>query len=217
MTILRKGYLSPAIREKEILRYSGCRVPDESTIALMHSCIDEAQKVLTYEVCYCILPVEIRGDICDFGCFSLTSQGLAKNLSSSTQVVLFAATVGTGLDRLIAKYGRVSPSRALMMQALGAERIEALCDEFCKDISTELNTCLAPRFSPGYGDLPLETQRDIFAVLDPSRQIGLTLNYSLLMSPSKSVTAFAGMANECNNTNKCSLCDKTNCNFRRVL
>ncbi len=217
MTVLRKNYPFPPLREKEILRYAGCRDADESTLALMRSCIDEAQKVLTFEVCYCILPVEIRGDICDFGCFSLTSQGLAKNLSNSRSAVLFAATVGTGLDRLIAKYGRISPSRALMMQAIGAERIEALCDTFCNDISAELNTCLAPRFSPGYGDLPLWAQKDIFAILDPSRQIGLTLNDSLLMSPSKSVTAFAGMTNECNNTNKCSMCNNINCNFRRAL
>lgn len=217
MTLLRKSYPFPALREKEILRYAGCKEADEATLSLMRSCIDEAKPILTYEVCYTILPVEIRDNVCDFGCFSLVSQGLAKNLSSSHSVVLFAATVGTALDRLIAKYGRISPSRALMMQAIGAERIEALCDTFCQDISAELGTALAPRFSPGYGDLPLSAQKDIFPILDPPRQIGLTLNDSLLMSPSKSVSAFAGLTEKCNNTNKCSLCNNANCSFRRVL
>jgi len=39
----------------------------------------------------------------------------------------------------------------------------------------------------------LETQRDIFALLDCPRKIGLTLTDSLLMSPVKSVTAVMGI------------------------
>jgi len=39
-------------------------------------------------------------------------------------------------------------------------------------------------------------QRDIFAVLDCPRKIGLSLNGSLLMSPSKSVTAIIGIAGD---------------------
>ena len=214
--ILRKVYPCPDFREKEILRYAGCPSADESTLALMRSCIEEAQKALTYEVCYCLLPVVIRDGVCDFGCFSLSSQKLSSNLKNSSRVILFAATVGVGIDRLINKYGKLSPSKALMMQAIGAERIEALCDIFCKDISADMGVRLAPRFSAGYGDLPLTAQKDIFALLDPGRQIGLYLTDSLLMSPSKSVTAFAGITEDCTDINKCSLCDKKDCNFRRA-
>ena len=49
------------------------------------------------------------------------------------------------------------------------------------------------RYSPGYGDLPLELQREIIRVLDCGRTIGITLTESLLMQPSKSVTAVIGM------------------------
>ena len=75
------------------------------------------------------------------------------------------------------------------MQALGAERVEALCDAFCAEFEGA-----KMRFSPGYGDLPLDTQRALFALLDCPRKLGLTLNESLLMSPSKSVTAIMGLA-----------------------
>ena len=214
--IYRKSYPSPDFCEKEILRYAGCKASDDATLTLMHSCIEEAKGVLCYEVCYGILPVRVQDDLCNFGCFSLSSKNLAKNLSQSSRVILFAATVGIGIDRLINKYGKLSPSRALMMQAIGAERIEALCDAFCKDTSTALNVCLAPRFSPGYGDLPLSAQKDIFSVIDASRQIGVYLTDSMLMSPSKSVTAFAGITDKCLDINKCSLCNKTDCNFRRA-
>ena len=51
---------------------------------------------------------------------------------------------------------------------------------------------IAPRFSPGYGDFPLDCQKDIFAALDCG-SIGLTLNDNLFMTPSKSVTAVIGV------------------------
>ena len=94
---------------------------------------------------------------------------------------------------MIAKYGAISPSRAFMLQAIGAERIEALCNKFNSEISAKSQT--APRFSPGYGDLPIELQREIFLALDCPKRIGLTLNQSLLMSPTKSVTAIIGIRN----------------------
>ena len=44
-----------------------------------------------------------------------------------------------------------------------------------------------------YGDLDFEEAVSIFAVLDCPRRIGLSLNESLLMSPTKSVTAIIGL------------------------
>ena len=179
--------------EREILRYAGCTRADDKTEALLNECIKEVQGKVSYKVCYRQLSVSHSEDNCDFELFSLKSKHLAKNLDGCRKAVLFAATIGVEIDRLIAKYGHISPSKALMFQAIGAERIEALCDAFCKDIAKEYGVGLRPRFSPGYGDLPLETQKDIFAILDCGKRIGLFLNDSLLMSPSKSVTAFVGI------------------------
>ncbi len=217
--ILIKTYNEPPFCEKEILRYAGCKEADSEIAALVKSCIDEIKTKLTYKVCYRKFLVKICDDICDFGAFTLRSKNLAFNLKESESAILFAATVGVEIDRLIAKYGRISPSKALMFQAIGAERIEALCDTFCADISKEYNMDTKPRFSPGYGDLPLTSQKEIFAVLSPEKQIGLTLNDSLLMSPSKSVTAIVGLGDkkEKTTTNKCALCDKSDCAFRGAL
>lgn len=217
--ILSKTYSEPPFCEKEILRYAGCKEADEEIIALLRSCIAEAKDVLKYKVCYRHFHVKAHNDICDLGTFALRSANLALNLNGCEGAVLFAATVGVGMDRLIAKYGRISPSKALMLQAIGAERIEALCDTFCADISKEYKTGIKPRFSPGYGDLSLAAQKDIFAVLSPEKYIGLTLTDSLLMSPSKSVTAILGLGGKKENTttDKCALCDKIDCTFRGAL
>ena len=181
--IIVKAYQEPQFCEKEILRYASCRNEDSDVLKLIRSCIDEVREKLSYKVCYSEFDMPIETE----------SKLLLKNIENCSSVIIFAATIGVEIDRLISKYSRISPSRALMMQAIGAERIEALCDEFCRDFENERKVNLTPRFSPGYGDLPIEVQKNIFDILDCSRKIGITLNDSFLMSPSKSVTAIIGI------------------------
>ena len=180
----------PDVNVRELLRYAGAK-GDTTLDSLVSDVISEADGLLSYRVIYLTLPVVIEGDTVKLGALSTSSGDLRKNLQGCSQAIIFGATVGSGIDRLITKYGRLSPSRALLLQAYGSERIESLCDEFCKFLSSS-GKILRPRFSSGYGDLPLDFQRDVFALLDCKR-IGLTLNESLSMSPSKSVTAIVGL------------------------
>ena len=59
--------------------------------------------------------------------------------------------------------------------------------------------------------------REIFALLEPMRHIGLSLTDHLLMSPTKSVTAIVGLG--CGEENclqrGCQTCQKENCSFRK--
>ena len=124
------------------------------------------------------------------------SKNLMKSLSRCDEVIVFAATVGAGIDRLIKRYERNEPARALMLQALGAERVEALCDMFEYELRSDANAAgykMYPRYSPGYGDLSIEVQTEMLRVLDAERRLGITLSQSYLMSPSKSVTAVIGL------------------------
>ena len=50
------------------------------------------------------------------------------------------------------------------------------------------------RFSPGYGDLPIDLQRDLLALCDAPRRIGLSATPSNLLTPGKSVTALLGIS-----------------------
>ncbi|MBQ4104133.1 MAG: Vitamin B12 dependent methionine synthase activation subunit [Clostridia bacterium] len=193
ITVLTKTYFNLPFNKKEILRYADCKDLSPEIEMLLDECIEEATKTLSYKTCYCILPVNISGNTIDFGTFKVNSEKLTINLKKCEKAVLFGATLGTDIDRLIMKYGKLSPTKALFFQAIGATMIETLCDEFCKDIKAELNVKLKPRFSPGYGDLDLSCQKNIFKLLNCSKNIGLTLNDSLLMSPTKSVTAFVGI------------------------
>ena len=185
----------PAPDRGEILRYAGMKQSAAEVDKMLGECIAEAEKRLVYKVCYTEYAIKTDGDCLRLGFADVTSQSLKKNLAGCRAILVFAATLGLSLDRLIARYGSVSPAKALLLQAFGAERIEALCDSFCEQMQAALpqGQTLKPRFSPGYGDLPLTLQTDLFRALDCPRKIGLTLNQSLMMSPSKSVTAIIGI------------------------
>ncbi len=176
----------------EVIRYAGGGKDSGELKKMLDECIEEASSVLSYRVCYKEFDIRAEENLLDMGFCKVESASLARNLSGCRKIILFAATVGIGIDRLIMKYGRLSPAKGLMMQAIGAERIEALCNAFCEKMRGD-GYEIRPRFSPGYGDLPISLQKEIFKALEPDRIIGLTLSGSLLMSPTKSVTAIIGI------------------------
>ena len=221
--ILVKTYKSPGIDYTEALRYAGIKGESSDLNALMFECIDESRAILSYKVCYTRAPLTLKEEegIVSFSFGQLRSNLLLSNLRDCEEAVIFAATIGIAFDRLISKYSRISPSKGLMLQGLGTERIESLCNEFNGEVTEEeaaKGRFTRPRFSPGYGDLPIEKQKLFFDVLDCNRKIGLTLNDSMLMSPSKSVTAIIGISNVCNNTKdekrNCTRCNKKDCVYR---
>ena len=107
------------------------------------------------------------------------------------------ATLGLSPDRMTARAqaaGKVS--RAVMIQAAAAALIEEVCDELNEQLRLETareGKTLRPRFSPGYGDFSLEHQNDFFRLLGLEKNLGMSLNSALLMSPSKSITAVIGV------------------------
>lgn len=211
-----QNYDAVCVNVEEIFRYAGVRKASSQDEALVKQCLLEAEGAFHYRVCYSVFPVQITGDEVDFGFAKTTSKDLAKSLEDCENAVVFCATIGLDIDRLIAKYGVVSPSKALTFQAIGAERIESLCELFCAEMRAKYIQ-LKPRFSPGYGDLNLAFQSSVFRALDCSKKIGVTLTDTLLMTPSKSVTAIMGISNKACEKEKsgCQSCENKDCEFRR--
>lgn len=217
------------VNKNEVLRYAGFLGINEDTKDVLNDIYEDALSEclpkISYKVCYFRTRIkwENESPVLPFECSSLD---LAKCLKGSNEVVLFAATLGMDIDRLIARNERVNMTKTLYMQALGAERVEALCDTFCdefKDMLSKEGLEVTPRYSPGYGDMKLEHQKDFFRLLDCNRKIGIALNESLLMSPSKSVTAIFGIKpcehNEEDvdrNISKCIKCNNINCAYRKI-
>ena len=185
----------PPVNRREALRYA--QWPRGEDCPALDALAERAAPLLQDQVLWAVYPLREEGDSLDLGFARTGSRDLRRSLAGCDRVLLMAATLGVGLDREIARRAALSPAEALLLHGLGAERVEALCDAFCAAQAQSLaaeGSLLRPRFSPGYGDLPLELQREIFSALDCPRRLGLTLNPSLLMAPAKSVTALAGIA-----------------------
>jgi len=100
-------------------------------------------------------------------------------------------TLGSEFDRHQRRLAAVSAADAYAAQRFGLDEIERVMDGLEAEIRATLapGERLQPRRSPGYGEMPLELSRDIIAKLDATRRIGVAMTDSLLLVPSKSVTA----------------------------
>lgn len=155
------------------------------------------------------------------GPLAVRSCALARVLHGCRHAFLFCATLGAGVDALLRRYSQTSGADALMAQAVATTAIEAYCDS-CRDrLQAEPAVAgeqLRMRFSPGYGDLPLETQRPLLQILDSGRRTGIVLTDTLLMIPSKSVSAIIGVgpAPTTSYPSGCKGCSKIDCAYRRA-
>jgi len=186
-----KTYTDIPIDKSQILRYAQCFEPNTQVENLVSKCLEEIN--LTYKVCYRKFAIKHARNSLDLSFCTTESKALQKLFENCDSIVLFAATVGIDIDRLIIKNSKTDPAKALIFQAIGTERVEGLCDVFEADLKREFGYSLTPRFSPGYSDVSLEMQADVFKALDCFKNIGITLNDSLLMTPTKSVTAILGV------------------------
>ena len=195
---------------KEVLRYLGYRKGEEEApaevLAQCRECLAELEETATPRSVRAFYDLKAREEgssgevpvveIPEAG-LSIRSRSLARNLRGCTRVCLFAATIGPAPDRLIARESVRSMSRAVVVQAAAAAMIEGYCDEINRQIAEEAGReelhC-RPRFSPGYGDVPLTVQREIAQILQMGKRAGITLTEGLLMMPSKSVTALVGLS-----------------------
>ena len=208
---IKDNFILPEFDRKEILRYAGGKGETGAELsALLEECLTECKSDFSPRVCFRVLEREAFFHLFDK---EQKSRLLQTRLQGCDRVLIFAATVGIGIDRRILKYASISPAKALLFQAVGAERIESLCEVFCQEVSQSYGETTA-RFSAGYGDFPLTTQSRFFELLDCARAIGLTLTDSLLMTPTKSVTAVIGLGKN-TKENGCSACTKEDCEFRK--
>jgi len=112
--------------------------------------------------------------------------------------VYLCGTLGTEYDRYQRARAAVSAAEAYAAQTKGLAEIERVMDGLEDEIRATLapGETLVPRRSPGYGEMPLALSREIIDKLDATKRIGVSLTESLLLVPSKSVTAICEITRE---------------------
>lgn len=138
----------------------------------------------------------------------LKSKDLHNLLYDCNECIVMSATLGIDIEKEIRKYSYLELTKSVIIDACATTAIEELCDLIQVKIEEDLKRqgkYITMRYSPGYGDLPLDLNKEIINLLKSQKEIGLTITESDIMIPRKSVVAIIGITS--NKVNK----DKKSC------
>lgn len=204
--------------KSETARYLGYKSskPDEKVERLIDEVIGELSEKAQKRSVYRVFDVEACEEKVKIGEIEFKSRQLAKLLSGSKRAALVAATLGSVPDRMITKAALTDIAAAAVVQAAAAAILEDYLDGVEKTISESEGLYTIPRFSPGYGDLTTESQAMLIAAVEADKRIGVTLTDSLMLVPTKSVTAIIGLSEkEHCPTGKCKNCTNKDCEYKK--
>ena len=211
-----------SIDQKEALRYLGYvgGTPDDNTQQLLNSCEEQVLSVIEPRFLYQIFDPQFTPKaILLSGCtLELAGYDICNFLSGCEKVVVLCATLSVNVDRYIKLTQYSDMTKAIIADSVASVAIEILCDNIAEEIKEkfpEYNQ--TTRFSPGYGDFPIEMQKELLTVLDAQKKIGLTATDDCMLTPKKSVTAVIGLStNEISkNRHGCETCNlRDTCLYR---
>lgn len=154
----------------------------------------------------------------------LQGKSIGKHLQKACQVVIMSATIGEDIeDQVTRSFEDGKYSFSMLLDAAATTAIEEVADGMEKNIFNVVKRqglAMTWRFSPGYGDWPIEQQPEVLS-LAHGEEIGVFLTEALMLTPRKSITAIIGLYypdKECEKpTGKhdCSQCSKPDCPARR--
>lgn len=170
--------------------------PDEQTAGQMAHAVQLLEKTVTPRWVYrrfaLLDACHITGTK-----LALPGQSVKKHLAGCHTCLFLALTLGDGVERAIRAEQAADMAKAVILDALASTLTEQYADAaqaFLAAEAKEAGEFLTPRFSPGYGDLPIALQADFLQLLDAQRAIGLSVSHSGILLPRKSITAIVGIA-----------------------
>ena len=184
----------------EVLRYLGYKGQelDGNIDQLIEESMKEMKDLIKERYNYQIFSISKDRDNLSLedGRFGLVGNDIRKHLEGSETCILMAVTLGHEVDTRIRYYEKISMTKALILDACATMEIEKICNRICSEIELSImkdNKRLTSRYSPGYGDLPLNIQKEFLALLGAEKSIGLTSTFTSILIPRKSVTAIVGV------------------------
>lgn len=182
------------IDREKVLRYLGIK-SDDSDESLNKE-IDKAIDIV-------IKSAEPR---CIYKCFDieeleesslLEGEDIFAHLEGCSKAILFAFTLSAQVEQEIRASQAVNVRMPVILDACASVLVEQMCDKYCDSIEKSYKKegfYLTGRFSPGYGDFPIEKQQMLLDLTDAGRRIGLFATENSILTPRKSVTAVIGVS-----------------------
>lgn len=207
----------------EALRYMGYHgvTPNDNIMNMLRECAKEVQRIARPRYVYRIFDIHMGEKGIVIGNDEMIMQGnsIRRHLEGCEKAALMAVTVSEGIDRIIRTAQHSDIAKAVMYDSLSSVAVEQTCDkveEIIRKEMTEYNQTW--RYGIGYGDLSLELQPAFLKLLNAYKLIGLCTNKTLMMTPTKSVTAVIGLAKGelKQQVRGCVTCNmKETCTFRK--
>lgn len=214
------------INQQEVLRYLGYQGSkiEADMEKLIETCSSEILNLARPKNVYEIYRLKSEADQIRLqeSFLSFRSRDLRNHLRDSSYCAVMAVTLGSEIDKKIDYYAQSDLLKAMVMDASASSAIEAYGDEVCdliRVLASKNGFFLTKRYSPGYGDFPLEAQQQLLNLLNAYSKIGLTVTESSLLIPRKSITAIVGLTKtpsvNAPVNKRCSDCKAVNCRLRR--
>ncbi len=208
------------IPRSEVLRYLGYRGQsiDANLDRQIESCIQAVRQCAKPRLTYRITNLS---DGLPNG-LALEGGDIKALLEGCTSAIVMAATLGPEAEALLRRTEITNMADAVIMDSAQSAAIENVCDNFESDMRLSYRKeglFLSDRFSPGYGDLSLSSQRSISEYLVAEKRIGLTVTQNMIMVPRKSVTCIIGISNSPRDLRRrgCENCSaSSSCQYRKT-
>lgn len=214
-----------AIDPKETRRYAGLMRAKEFDEALILDACQDARLLAEPRGVWQLYDYDAETQVVKADPpFTIEGKKIGKHLADCDKVILLSATVGDGIEEEVTKrFASGAYATSVLLDAAATTAVEQIADGMEKAIKPQMAAkgyAMRWRFSPGYGDWPLEQQPELVRTAHAA-EIGVSLSESNMLVPRKSITAIIGLyqegANAAAQTPKgCASCDKTDCSSRRA-
>ncbi len=126
----------------------------------------------------------------------LRGYSTAEHLNGAREAVLLAVTLGLQSENMLRREAAQSTVDGVLVDACASAMTEDAADVLCAIIQTraeERGYRAAGRFSPGFGDFPLEVQQAFLDAIGAAKALGISVTQGNLLVPAKSITAVVGL------------------------
>ncbi|MCL2484445.1 MAG: hypothetical protein FWF00_00085 [Endomicrobia bacterium] len=170
---------------------------DKKTEILIKENLDLAQKLIKPKAVLAFDNITVKNGIIELeDGFKIESSDITKLLDGCFKAYCIAVTIGQAIENKRNSFiDDKETFKALILDAAGsvaAEETISIAYRQIEDFEKKNGNVLTKRYSPGYGNWKLESQKDFLNWLGADK-IGITLNDFFLMRPEKSVSALIGV------------------------
>lgn len=127
----------------------------------------------------------------------------------SNEIAVFLLTLGLEIDKKLRQLEKIDKFKYIIFDTVSSFYIEEKAEKLQNEIKIELlknNKYMLNRFSPGYGDYPLEVNEKILKTLNGNK-LGIFLTEKKMFIPSKTISGIIASGDIKSYFNFCKTCN----------